>query len=239
MLSYVKQRENDWEARPSKLTRANAAVGCARADVVHWLHRDPVLLKSAKSAQVVAFEDDPNAPASGRVLREVAEHLGPQQMEEFQRWAGGVHFWCELLAQMACVLAQYEEVRGRMFRIMEDALQQQHGRLLPDGLRRAGAIESAVHWAWRHVLASIVAASGVGSLAALLASGDVQRLLWPIRVIAVLMCPDASRHPAVRQHCWEPIVRLARAEVRDIVRERLTLVFPEDPWFAPHQNAPG
>jgi hypothetical protein len=159
-------------------------------------------------------------------------------MEEFQRWAGGVHFWCELLAQMACVLAQYEKVRGRMFRIVEDALHQQHEQLLPDGLRRAGAIESAVHWAWRHVLASIVAASGVGSLAALLASGDAQRLLWPIRVVAVLMCPDASRHPTVRQHCWEPIVRLARAEVRDIVRERLTLVFPEDPWFAPHQNAP-
>ncbi|MEV5831043.1 hypothetical protein AB0L25_36305 [Spirillospora sp. NPDC052242] len=126
----------------------------------------------------------------------------------------------------------------RMLNTVEDALHQKFDQSLPDELGRAGAIGSAVHWAWRHVLASIAAASGAGSFAALLAGGDVRQLLWPIRVIAVLMCPDATHHPAVREHCWEPIVRHAGAEVRAAVSERLTQVFPKDPWFAPIRNGP-
>ncbi|TDD60712.1 hypothetical protein E1293_45555 [Actinomadura darangshiensis] len=206
---------------------------------VHWLHRDRQLLVCVKEAQTRTFEDAPGDPAQGMALRRVAEHLGSQRMEEFQHWARETHFWCELLAQMACALAEYENVRERMFRKVEDVLQWRDEQALPDGLRRAGAIASAVHWTWRFLLASVVAASGVGSLAGLLACGDVQRLLWPIRVIAVLMCPDASHHPAVREHCWQPIIRFARAEIRDTVRERLKQVFTEDPWFAPGRDAPG
>jgi hypothetical protein len=220
------------------LTYGQAVIGCAQADVIYWLHRDRELLECANAAQAVTFEDDTEAPTQGMVLRRVTEHLGLHRMEDFQKWAGETHFWCELLAQMACALAQYESVRGRMFRMVEDVLRDRDERALPAGLRHAGAIGSAVHWAWRYLLASVAAASGVGSLATLLASGDLQRLLWPIRVIAVLMCPDASRHQAVREHCWEPIVRLARAEIRDTVRERLTQVFTDDPWFAPDRNTP-
>ncbi|MFI0482266.1 hypothetical protein ACH34T_16700 [Actinomadura sp. 9N215] len=237
----MKQQEKEWYARPARLSRGQAVIGCARADVVHWLHRDRELLDCARTAHAVTFEevDDSDAATRGLALRRVAAHLGSPLMEEFQQWAGETHFWCELLAQIACALTQYEEIRGRMFRMVEDVLHQRDERPLPDGLRRAGAIGSAVHWAWRFVLASVVAASGAGSLATLLASGDVERLLWPIRVIAVLMCPDASHHPTVREHCWEPIVRLARAEVRNSVRERLTQVFADDPWFVPGRNSPG
>lgn len=220
------------------MTRAQAAIGCARADVIHWLHRDHELLECARTAQAMAFEDAPDVPAQGRVLREVAEHLGPQRMEEFQIWARKEHFWCELLAQIARVLARYEEFQMRMLNAVEDAVHQKFDQSLPHELGRVEAIRSAVHWAWRHVLASIVAASGAGSLMALLAGGDVRQLLWPIRVIAVLMCPDATDHPAVREHCLEPIARHAGAEVRAVVVERLTQVFPKDPWFAPIQNGP-
>ncbi|QFG22561.1 hypothetical protein [Actinomadura sp. WMMB 499] len=232
VLAHVKHREDDWEAKSARPARGHAAIGCARADVIHWLHRDRELLECARTTQATAFEDEPDASASGQVLRKVAEQLGPQGMKEFQEWAGVAHFWCELLAQMACALERYEDVCGRMFFLVEKVLYQRIGESLPSALHRAGAIGSAVHWTWRYVLAGIVSASGGGSLAAWLASGDTQRLLWPIRVIAVLMCPDASHHPAVRQHCWEPIVRLARAEIRDKVRERLAQVFTEDPWFA-------
>ncbi|TYB41888.1 hypothetical protein [Actinomadura chibensis] len=236
MLAHVKERESDWASKDAKaagLSRRQAAIGCAKADVVHWLHRDRGLLDCARTAQALSFEDAPDEPAQGLVLRRVAEHLGPRLMDEFQQWARRTHFWCELLAQMARTLAEYEQIRGRIFRRLEDILQQRDEQALPDALRDAGAIGSAVQWSWRYVLASVVAASGAGSLATLLAAGDVQRLLWPIRVIAVLMCPDASRHAAVRQHCWEPIVRLARAEVRDTVRERLAGAFGDDPWFRP------
>ncbi|MFD0856760.1 hypothetical protein ACFQ07_31295 [Actinomadura adrarensis] len=237
MLSLVKRREREWDAGTSAPTPGQVAIACAQADVVHWLHRDRELLKCAWAAQAAALESDkPRDPTRGMVLLRVAEHLGPQRTKEFQLWAQETHFWCELLAQMAGALARYEEVRWRIFQKVEDVLHQLDGPPLPDGLRRAGAIGSAVHWAWRYVLASVVSASGAGSLATLLANGDVQSLLWPVRVIAVLMCPDASRHPAVREHCWEPIVHHARAEVRHAVRERLTQVFPHDPWFVLNRN---
>jgi hypothetical protein len=238
VLSYVEEREKDWDARPSDLTLGQAAIGCAQADVVYWLHRDHELLRCARAAQTEAFEDGRGAPAHGLVLRDVAAHLGPQRMEEFQTWARGVHFWCELLAQMAWALAQYEKVRTRIFRMTEDVLHQRFEADLPHRLHQAGAIASAANWAWRRVLPGIVGALHSGTLATLLAGGDAHRLLWPVRVVAVLMCPDASRHPAVRQHCWEPIVRLARAEVRGAVRERLGEAFPQDLWFPPNRGAP-
>ncbi|URM96953.1 hypothetical protein LUW76_22820 [Actinomadura madurae] len=240
VLELVKQREDAWDPRGVKPTRPTrqAVIGCGQAEVVHWLHRDRGLLYCAWTTQTVAFEEDPSAPAQGMVLRRVDEHLGSELMAEFQKWALAKHFWCELLAQMACAIAQYEILRGRIFRTVESLIEQQHGQTFPDALRNAGSIGSAVHWAWRYVLPSVVAASGAGSLATVLASGDLERLLWPIRVIAVLMCPDASDHAMVREHCWYPVLRLARAEVRGAVRERFTQVFREDPWFGLGHNAP-
>lgn len=236
--TYEAEREREWDALPEGMTCGRAAIGCAQADVVRWLHRDRELLKCARLVQETALEDDPNAPDRGMVLRRVAEHLGQHGMQEFQEWAREKHFWCELLAQMAHAVAQYEKLRGRIFEMMENVISQSAEPSLPEGLLRGGAIGSAVRWAWRYVLASVVAASGIGSLATLLASGDLQPLLWPIRVIAVLMCPDASRHPAVRKYCWEPIVRHGSAEIREVVRERLSQVFPENPGFALGGNAP-
>ncbi|MFC5185978.1 hypothetical protein [Actinomadura harenae] len=231
MLAYVRQWEDEWRDRPAGMSFGQAVIGCARADVVHWLHRDRDLLECARAAQATAFEDDPDTPTRGMVLRKLTELLGPDPMEGFQEWACKSHFWCELLAQMACALAQYEKIRGQMFRWVEGVLHRHGEHPLPDDLRQAGVIGAAVQWSWRYVLASIVVASGAGSLATLLAKGDVHKLLWPIRVMAVLMCPDASGHPAVREHCWEPIVRLADAEVRKVVRERLGQIFSQDPWF--------
>ncbi|MFD0692250.1 hypothetical protein [Actinomadura fibrosa] len=238
VLLYMRQREADWKASPAKLTYGQAAIGCAQADVVHWLHRDHELLDCARAAQTTTFEDDPDVPDRGMVLRQVIRDLGPDRMDSFQGWAATTHFWCELLAQMAYALTQYEEIRGQIFRMVEDVIGQWGERTLPHGLQHTWAIGSAVNWTWRYLLASIVRTAGAGSLAALLASGDVGRLLWPIRVVAVLMCPDASNHPAVRKYCWEPIVNLAEAEVRGAVRERLTQVFTKDPWFAPRDDLP-
>ncbi|WP_433332396.1 hypothetical protein [Spirillospora sp. CA-294931] len=229
--AYLAQQEKDWTTRPSGVNRKQAAVGCARADVVHWLHRDRELLKRARTAEETAFEDNLGWHWQGLVLRGLTQHLGPQRIQEFQEWARQTHFWCELLAQMAWAVTQYEKLRGQMFRMVEDVLSQRDTLALPEKLRHAEAIGVAAQLAWRYVLASIVAVSGAGTLATLLAGGDVELLVWPIRVIAVLMCPDASRHPAVRRHCWEPIIRHGDAEVRQVVRNRLAEVFPDDPWF--------
>jgi hypothetical protein len=107
--------------------------------VVHWLHRDRDLLKIARTSQEETFEDDPDTPTQGMVLRSVAEHLGPQRMEEFQKWAAENHFWCELLAQMASALAQYEKIRGRMFQLVEDVLCRRYESALPRWIGSRGS----------------------------------------------------------------------------------------------------
>lgn len=253
VLANRDQRESDWNARPrpSKLTAGQAAIACAQADVIHWLHRDRDLLKCVRAAQAAAFEADPIEATQGMVLQKVVAHLGACSgedtesalMDDFQKWARKKHFWCELLAQMVCVLAQYEKLRNRVFRLVEDVLQQRWEESLPDRLRGTGVIGAAVQWAWRYVLANLAAATGAASLAALLAAGDVHRLIWPIRIIAVLMCPDADDHPTVREHCLKPILALAHAEahevIRDIVRQRLAAAFPDDSWFDVYRNASG
>ncbi|MGI5328410.1 hypothetical protein [Actinomadura nitritigenes] len=78
----MKQREKDGEESPARLTWGQAAIGCARADVIHWLHTDRNLLRCARAAQAISFEDAADVPESGMVLREVAEHLGAERMNE-------------------------------------------------------------------------------------------------------------------------------------------------------------
>ncbi|MEU5876453.1 hypothetical protein [Spirillospora sp. NPDC047279] len=230
--TFMAAKENDWHGRRLVgLSQGQAAIGCAKADVVCWLHRDRALRECAKSATERAFEHDPETPEQGLVLSGLTSHLGSQRMLEFQEWARTTHFWCELLAQMAFALDHYERLRARMFRAVEDVLSQLDGPPPPDVVRRAAVIRMAVWSAWRYVLEGILAASGTGAgLKALLDDGNVQPLIWPIRVIAVLMCPDASCHPMVREHCWEPIVRHGGAEVRHEVRERLAGAFPGNAW---------
>ncbi|MEU6748504.1 hypothetical protein ABZ914_20000 [Spirillospora sp. NPDC046719] len=240
VYEYVAKREQDWLARPSGLNRKQAAIGCARADVVHWMHRDRWLLNCAKTAEEAAFEDAAQLPGRGMVLRGLTDQLGSPRMRQFQRWAGETHFWCELLAQMAQAISRYEELKGRMIPTVERILASREAPELTDGLRRTGVIGVAVNSTWRYLLENIHTASGIeNSLMTLLNCGQVDSLIWPIRVIAVLMCPDASRHPTVRRYCWDPIIRHGAAKVRDEVQERLAQVFPDDPWFAQPGKLPG
>ncbi|WP_242882146.1 hypothetical protein [Actinomadura litoris] len=230
---YLAEQEGNWDTRPPGVTLKQAAIGCARADVVYWLYRDGALRRCARSADERAFEVAPGVSDGGLVLRGLSAHLGAQRMQEFQVWARSTHFWCELLAQIAHAITQYQQLRDKIFRTAEEALRLRSTQPLADELRCARAIEVAVWSAWRYLFEGIISTLDAGtSLRALLNSGDVAPLLWPIRVLAVLMCPDASGHPAVRRYCWDPIVRHGGAEVRQKVRERLTQMFPDDPWFA-------
>jgi hypothetical protein len=118
--------------------REDSAIGSVQADVVDWLHRDRELLECAWTAQEWVFENRPDAPTQGLLLRKVEERLGAGGMGEFQEWARETHFWCELLAQMVFAIAQYEKYRGRIFGMVEDALSQREVSALPDELRSGG-----------------------------------------------------------------------------------------------------
>jgi hypothetical protein len=57
---------------------------------------------------------------------------------------------------------------------------------------------------------------------------EIFRLIWPVCVLACLMCKDPSKHSAVREHCLNPILRWGEARVRDEVRERMGWTFPDE-----------
>jgi hypothetical protein len=52
------------------------------------------------------------------------------------------------------------------------------------------------------------------------------RLIWPARVLAVLMCREPRRHRAVREYCVKPIVEKGTAKIKEEVKDRLRQAFP-------------
>lgn len=106
----------------------------------------------------------------------------------------------------------------------------------PDGwsalLTEQPVIERAVELVFKHL--PRIATGGVSV-------ENAFSLIWPARVLAVLMCRDPRRHPAVRKYCVKPIVQHGAAEVRERVKDRLRQAFPFD-WpgpSAPDEDTPG
>ncbi|MEO3788477.1 hypothetical protein ABGB12_34555 [Actinocorallia sp. B10E7] len=192
-------------------------------------NRDRALREHSRTTGEVAFEDVPDTQGRGLVLRDLSECLGPELMGEFQAWAARTHFWCELLAQFAYAITRYQQLKGLLPSAVEKTLAARETAPPPEGPDGSEITGIAVHATWRYVLEAMAVVSGVPPVP-LLERGET--ILWPIRVIAVLMCPDASRHEAVREHCWAPILRHGEASVRQEVRDRLAQVFPDDRWFA-------
>ncbi|MEO3788463.1 hypothetical protein ABGB12_34480 [Actinocorallia sp. B10E7] len=127
------------------------------------------------------------------------------------------------MAQFAFALSRYEQFKNTIAPTAVRALLLRDAASRPEGLEHGEPIGIAAHATWRYLFEGLVVASG---------ACDPQALIWSIRVIGVLMCPDASRHQAVREHCLAPIIREGRTEVREEVRDRLSGAFPEDPRFS-------
>lgn len=225
---FADAREDEWFNKPRKLTWPQAAIGCARAAIIAWLYRDSGLREAAVRA-ARPFDVRQAEPERGRVLRELSAELGPEKTKVFQAWAVETHFWCELLAQAAYALTQFRDQYIRAREAVEDALVQREEPGWPRSLNRRSVIGLAVRLVWKHVLPAIGTVSGLTG-AALPQLNDIFKLIWPIRVLAVAMCPDPSRHKAVSQHCLDPICAFAKAEVRREVRQRLLQKLPDD-WL--------
>lgn len=216
---FADAREDEWSNKPGKLTWPQAAIGCARAAIITWLHRDNGLRKATTRA-AQPFDVRQAEPERGRVLRELSAELGPEKTKDFQKWAVETHFWCELLAQAAYALTLFRDQYKRAREAVKDALVQREEPGWPHSLDRRSVIGLAVRLVWKHVLPAIGTVSGLSG-ASLPRLDDIFKLIWPVRVLAVAMCPDPSRHKAVSQYCLDPICAFARAEVRQEVRQRL------------------
>lgn len=211
-----------------------AAILSFVADVVRWLRRDRNMYRATDELgePFCISRKAPDDPRRGPTQEEhqqfVESHIIPRlrcqfddpRIDAFQAKARAAHFWCELLAQTAKALKKYNDQYDRAQQAVVSALISA-GEERPDGwtafLQEADVIRRAVDLVFDYL--PPLATGG-------LVTNDVSSLLWPVRVLAVLMCREPRRHRAVLEYCVEPITEHGPAEIRKQVKERLREAFP-------------
>lgn len=222
----------------------HAAVKTFVVEVIRRLRDDRALYEATErlgQSFRISRDKDPDDPRrrltaeeherfiESRVILRLRREFGDQRIDAFQKQAAQTHFWCELLAQTARVLHECAEHYGQAKEMVLSALTGQD-EPHPDGwpalLPEREIMERAVELVWTHLQ----------RIAAGLALEDVFRLTGPIRVLAVLMCREPRRHPAVLEHCIKPIIGYA-AGIWERAKTRLSQAFPSL-WPPPDETAP-
>lgn len=226
---------------PETVDGQRAATKKFVAEVIWWLRRDRKLQQTTKQLGEpfrISRDNEPDGPRrrptpeeetrlfKDRVIQQLRQEFGDRRIDDFQSRAVNAHFWCELLAQTAHALDKfrpiYNEAKEAVIEVLSSE-DEQH----PDGwavlLGERAVIKYAVELVFEQL--SRVATGGF-------AVGDAFRLIWPARVLAVLMCREPRRHPAVREYCVRPIVDAGMAKIREEVKRRLQQAFPNE-WPAP------
>lgn len=227
---------------PQTADGRQAAIKTFTAEVIRWLRRDRNLCEATKQLGEpfrISHDTYPDAPREGHssekqknlfvdthVIPGLREEFGDQRIDDFQKKARNAHFWCELLAQTAHALDEFRGQYDRAKKAVVTVLTS-YGEQRPDGwislLREQDVIERAVELVFKYL--PRLATGGVAVEGAF-------SLIWPARVLAVLMCREPRRHPAVREYCIGPIVQYGRARIREWVKDRLRRAFPCD-WPEP------
>lgn len=160
------------------------------------------------------------------MIPRLRQEFGDRRINAFQEKARKAHFWCELLAQTAHALDECEERHDQVKQAIVLLLASDDERH-PDGwaalLPERAIMERTVELVCEYL--SRIATGGF-------AVEDVFRLTWPIRVLAVLMCREPRRHPAILEYCIKPIIGYVAAAVREQVKDRLRQAFSLD-WPTP------
>ncbi len=119
------------------------------------------------------------------------------------------HFWCDLLAAFAHLIAQVKQAVGSVPELAVETIldsRRADQRSVVGDLQ----VRLAVHAAWTIIEALPVFA-------------QVDQLLRVVRVLAVLICPAPENHRAVVIYCLDPLTgQLVTAETKD----RLERVLP-------------
>lgn len=223
--------------KPQTADGKHAAVKAVTAAVVRWLWNDQDLREVTKCLGEpfrISRDKDPDAPrrrpadeererfVEDHVIPRLRREFGDRRIDAFQEQARKAHFWCELLAQTAHALNECEERYDQVKQTVVLLLTSDDERhpdgwaaLLPDRAIMERAVELICEYLSR------IATGGV-------AAEDVFRLVWPIRILAVLMCREPRRHPAILEYCIKPIVGHVAAAIREQVKDRLRQAFPLD-----------
>jgi hypothetical protein len=216
-----------------------AAVKGALAAVISLLHRDDALRDRVasigepmrckprhdgggrRSARRQRAAEEEREFVQEHIVPRMVHEFGAARVAEFQARAVQTHFWCELLAQTAWALKKFREQYEKAEQFVVDALtvaDEPHPPLWVQILPYEDMVRRAVGLVFELMPRT----------AGLPAPKDMFRLIWPVRVLACLMCKDPSKHPAVRTNCLNPILKWGEARVRDEVRERMGWAFPAE-----------
>ncbi|MFC9971486.1 hypothetical protein ACFVH6_11400 [Spirillospora sp. NPDC127200] len=221
-----------------------AAVKGALAAVTAWLHRngdlrarlaavgDPLRHKPAIEPQTTGRK--PRRPSltpeeqhefvQTHIIPRLTEEFGQAKVEEFQARAVEAHFWCELFAQTARALDECRNLHEKAKQFIVDALSAENephpalwARVLPyqDVTRKAVDL----------VFELLPQAAGLP------APDGMFQLIWPVRLLACLICKDPSEHETVRRYCLNPILQQGEAQARAEVLKHMAEVFPNE-WPA-------
>ncbi|MCX2731075.1 hypothetical protein OOZ19_12560 [Saccharopolyspora sp. NFXS83] len=144
----------------------------------------------------------------GEVLNAVEKDLGP--LLPATRRAMADHFWCELLVALVVVIAESNRVL--------DSVPDQVAKKITESRSANGltkiqgkVVAACVRQVWKRL---------TGALGLTLLS-DAKALLPALRTLAVLMCKSPPRHPAVVEHCVDPL----KSWFVQQTKERLQRVF--------------
>ncbi|MEW2352357.1 hypothetical protein [Spirillospora sp. NPDC029432] len=238
------RRSKPWQ---QAVNGQRAAIKSFVADVVRWLRRDRNLYSATEEVGQpfrISRDKDPEDPrrrptpeekeqfVETHVIPRLRREFGDRHIDTFQKKARNAHFWCELLAQTARALDAFQNRYDQAKQDVVAALTSLD-ESRPDGwaalLPEQVVIRQAVELVFEHLPRA--ATGGI-------AVEDAFRLVWPARVLAVLMCREPRRHPAVLEYCVRPIVDYGTAEIREQVKDRLRQAFPLY-WSEPPGGAPG
>jgi hypothetical protein len=249
LFKFARESDHAWERAkrqhpgqhkpgPQTAEGQQAAIKSFIADVIRWLRRDRKLhgfTKELGEPFRISRDSDPDNPrrrptaeednrfVEEHVIPGLREEFGSRRIKEFQKEAVKAHFWCELLAQTAHAL---DEFRGHYDRAKRAVV----AVLTSNSEKRLGGWVSFLS-SYQHVIEKAVALL-FNHLPRIATGGifveDGLRLIWPARVLAVLMCREPRRHRAVREYCVEPILKCGKAEIKEEVKERLRQAFPLD-----------
>ncbi|QXJ20562.1 hypothetical protein AGRA3207_001295 [Actinomadura graeca] len=211
-----RRAEEKWltesEGREKKATfpMKEAAVDTSISDLIDWL-AETIHITDRVQALGHALTDD--------AMEILLGHLGAVDLQTFKK-ASVNHFWCELLASLACTLEAFgdwnDRLRERLSQVMVLSKCSDH--------IAEGAGKLAVQAALRAIPVAVPLPS----------TGQVEDLLWPTRILAILMCKAPERHEAVSKCCLDPIAggadELVKAAVARTTKERLVQVLPPD-WL--------
>ncbi|WAL63802.1 hypothetical protein ORV05_22730 [Amycolatopsis cynarae] len=185
-----------------------SATDSGLADIIDWLALHPVV-----TGQIEAI-----ANVLGRnVVNELDKSLDADHRDQRRR-ALLDHFWCDLLAAFANVLAvfqhQIDQIPGRIANVI--IVRRDHGARLPID---DADIKMAVESAWK--LIRTVPFVKV-------ALPDVEEPLRAIQMLAVMICPAPERHGEVVKYCLHPLT----GEVLTVLtKQRLEAALPAD-WLS-------